>query len=108
KAISRGIEEDIEARQVEQAAAGIGDEQQYVTMEFVQELEAEMLAAAEDLQFERAAELRDRILQLKQQLGQPLTADEKLAEGQVKSQTKKKRGRRRGGGKRVPKPGKRE
>lgn len=108
KAISRGIEEDIEARQVEQAAAGIGDEQQYVTMEFVQELEAEMLAAAEDLQFERAAELRDRILQLKQQLGQPLTADEKVAEGQVKSQTKKKRGRRRGGGKRVPKPGKRE
>ncbi|QDU44199.1 UvrABC system protein B [Symmachiella dynata] len=108
KAISRGIEEDIEARQVEQSAAGIGDEQQYVTMEFVQELEAEMLAAAEDLQFERAAELRDRILQLKQQLGQPLTADEKVAEGQVKSQTKKKRGRRRGGGKRVPKPGKRE
>ncbi|TWU09033.1 UvrABC system protein B [Symmachiella macrocystis] len=108
KAISRGIEEDIEARQVEQAAAGIGDEQQYVTMEFVQELEAEMLAAAEDLQFERAAELRDRILQLKQQLGQPLTADEKVAEGQVKSQTKKKRGRRRGGGKRVPKPGNRE
>ncbi len=108
KAISRGIEEDIEARQVEQAAAGIGDEQQYVTMEFVQELEAEMLAAAEDLQFERAAELRDRILQLKQQLGQPLTADEKVAEGQVKSQSKKKRGRRRGGGKRVPKPGKRD
>jgi len=108
KAITRGIEEEIDARQVEQAAAGIGDEQQYVTMEFVQELEAEMLAAAEDLQFERAAELRDRILQLKQQLGQPLTADEKVAEGQVKSQTKKKRGRRRGGGKRVPKPGKRE
>ena len=104
KAISRGIEEEIEARHVEQAAAGIGDEQQYVTMEFVNELEAEMLAAAEDLQFERAAELRDRIVQLKQQLGQPLTADEKLAENQVRPQVKKGRGRRRGGGRRVPKP----
>ena len=78
-------------------------------MEFVNELEAEMLAAAEDLQFERAAELRDRILQLKQQLGQPLTADEQLAEGKVKAQTKKARGRRRrGSGKRVPKPGTRD
>ena len=107
KAIHRGITEDIEARQVEQAAVGITDEQQYVTQEFVSELEAEMLAAAEDLQFERAAELRDRVLQLKQQLGHPLTEDETAAGERVKSQTKKKRGRRRGG-KRVPKPGARE
>jgi len=108
KAIHRGIEEEIDARQVEQAAAGIGDEQQYITQEFVNELEAEMLSAAENLQFERAAELRDRILQLKQQLGQPLTDDESRASEQVKPQIKKKRGRRRGGGKRVPKPGARE
>ncbi len=104
KAIHRGIEEEIEARHVEQAAAGIADEQQYVTQEFVNELEAEMLTAAEDLQFERAAELRDRVLQLKQQLGQPLTDDEQRAGEMVKPQTKKSRGRRRSGGKRVPKP----
>ena len=36
-------------------------EEEYVTQEFVNELEEEMLKAAEALEFERAAELRDRI-----------------------------------------------
>jgi excinuclease ABC subunit B len=65
KAIRRGIEEEIEARRIEREATGAGDEQQYVTQEYLQELEAEMLAAAENLEFERAADLRDRILRLK-------------------------------------------
>ena len=43
----------------------------YVTEEYLEELHAEMLAAAANLQFERAAELRDRIAQLK---GQPTAA----------------------------------
>jgi len=66
KAIRRGIEEEIEARRIVQSAGGMADETQYVTQEYLNELEAEMLRAAEALEFERAAQLRDRIHQLKQ------------------------------------------
>jgi len=48
------------------------DAEQYVTQEYLNELEAEMLAAAEALEFERAAELRDRISELRGKIGQPL------------------------------------
>jgi excinuclease ABC subunit B len=70
KAIRRGIEEEIEARRVERESSGAKSEERFVNQEFLRELEAEMLAAAEQLQFERAAQLRDRIHQLKQKLGQ--------------------------------------
>ena len=43
----------------------------YVTEEYLEELHAEMLAAAANLEFERAAELRDRIAELK---GEPSAA----------------------------------
>jgi excinuclease ABC subunit B len=72
KAIRRGIEEEIEARRVERESSGTKSEDRFVDQEFLRELEAEMLAAAEQLQFERAAQLRDRIQQLKQKLGQPV------------------------------------
>src|SRR5215470_4760301 len=68
KAIRRGIEEEIQARQLVQKTAGAGNESQFVTQEFLNELEQEMLAAAETLDFERAAKLRDKILQLKHQI----------------------------------------
>jgi excinuclease ABC subunit B len=100
KAIRRGIEEEIQARQVVQKAAGV-DDTQYITQEFVNELEAEMLSAAENLEFERAAQLRDRILQLKQQIGQNVSmADTDPS----KPQHKKPRRGRKSSGKRVPKP----
>ena len=70
KAIRRGIEEEIEARRVVQETAGVADETKYVTQEFLNELEGEMLQAAENLEFERAAQLRDRIVELKQKMGQ--------------------------------------
>src|SRR5262245_40322693 len=79
-AISMGIEEEIAARKfVAQVAGQEGD---YVTEEYLEELHGEMLAAAANLEFERAAELRDRIAQLK---GQPTMAP----------QVKKPRRRRR-------------
>ena len=49
---------------------GRGDEAQYITEEYLAELEAEMLAAAEALEFERAAALRDRIAQMRAADGQ--------------------------------------
>jgi len=44
----------------------------YNAQELVRELEAEMLAAAEALEFERAALLRDQIHELKASLGEPV------------------------------------
>jgi excinuclease ABC subunit B len=70
KAIRRGIEEEVEARRIVQQAGGIHSETQFVTQEYLRELEREMLEAAKALEFERAAQLRDRIQQLKHQLGQ--------------------------------------
>ena len=71
-AISLGIEEEIEARKMVAEIAGKKDD--YVTEEYMEELHAEMLAAAQNLEFERAAQLRDRIAQLK---GQPTMAPQK-------------------------------
>lgn len=75
KAIRRGIEEEIAARKVERESAGMSTEEQFVTEEFIRELESEMLAAAEQLDFERAAQLRDRVHELKQKTGQPMPED---------------------------------
>ncbi len=69
KAIRRGIEEEVQAKTIERNAAGL-DETAEVTTEYLNELEAEMLNAAESLEFERAAALRDRILELKNPSGQ--------------------------------------
>ena len=102
KAIRKGIEEEIAAHNLVQETAG-ADETHYVTQEFVNELEGEMMKAAEGLEFERAAQLRDRIMQLKQQIGQevPLSDSEP-----AKTQSKKSRRGRKGSGRggRVPKP----
>ena len=108
KAIKKGIEEEIEARRTAQKAAGIESETEFATQEFINELEAEMLASAEGQDYERAAELRDRIIHLKKQLGQPLTAAEALAAATSASHKKERgKGRKKGGnrrGGRVPKP----
>ena len=75
KAIRKGIEEEINARKVERETVGMKSEEEFVTTEFIRELEVEMLDAAEKLDFERAAQLRDRIHQLKQKMGQPVPED---------------------------------
>jgi excinuclease ABC subunit B len=80
-AISMGIEDEIASHKFAQEAAGQKADD-YVTQEYLEELHGEMLAAAANLEFERAAQLRDRIAELK---GQPTLAP----------QVKKRRGRRR-------------
>jgi excinuclease ABC subunit B len=105
KAIRRGIEEEREAQQIVQQSGGMQAEQ-YVTQEHLNELEAEMLAAAKELDFERAARLRDRILELKEHLGQSVRPKADDSPGFADSRSPK-RGRRRGAkGKRVPWPDK--
>jgi len=100
KSIRMGIESEAAAHASANAAVGRTDEAQYVTEEYLQELEAEMLAAADALEFERAAALRDRIEQMKDFIGKSIS--------EVKTETataeKKSRGRRRKGGTRVPRP----
>jgi excinuclease ABC subunit B len=97
KNIRAGIEQAISAHRQANAAIGRADDSVYITEEYVGELEAEMYKAAEDLDFERAAALRDRIGQLRDSVGQ------KLSDVEVKSyRPGPKRGR--GGKGRVPRP----
>lgn len=80
-AIGSGIEEEIAARKFVAEVAGQKADD-YVTEEYLEELHGEMLKAAANLEFERAAELRDRIAKLK---GQPTMAP------QVKKPRRRKR-----------------
>jgi excinuclease ABC subunit B len=89
KNIRLGIESEASAHAQANAAVGRTDETQYITEEYLGELEAEMLVAADALEFERAAALRDRILQMRGQLGKP------LAEAEVHHATRAERGKRR-------------
>ena len=94
KGIRRGIEAEVDAHAAAQAVVGRDREEECVTEEYAQELEAEMHAAAEALEFERAAEIRDRIEALK---ASPDEAQD------VKAATRGKKSRRRKGRQR-PRP----
>ncbi|HUT33683.1 MAG TPA: excinuclease ABC subunit UvrB [Planctomycetota bacterium] len=63
KEILRGIQDEVAAHRIERDMVGESEER-YVRREQVREMEQEMLAAAEVLDFERAAALRDRIYTL--------------------------------------------
>lgn len=64
KAIRHGIELELKARQIARQAIH-AEETEYDLTEIVARLEADMLEAAQNLEFEKAAELRDRIRELK-------------------------------------------
>ncbi len=97
KAIRKGIEEEIAARKVERDSSGVSTESQFVTQEYIRELEREMLEAAQTLDFERAAQLRDRVQLLREQIGQPLPEDatSDTAGFARKGKTAKRKSRRR-------------
>jgi excinuclease ABC subunit B len=98
KHIRSGIEAEAAAHREANAAVGRDDEAEYVTEEYVNELEAEMMAAAEALEFEKAAAIRDRIGQLRDSIGK------RVSEVAVKSPRKGKRSGRGRGASRVPRP----
>ena len=102
KSIRAGIEAEAAAHARSNAAVGRDDDAQYITEEYLNDLEQEMLAAAEALEFERAAALRDRIEQMRGQIGK------RTDEAEIDHATRSHRGRRRKktSGKRIPKPGK--
>jgi excinuclease ABC subunit B len=69
KAIRRGIELELKARRTARAAVGAitegYQEEEYDREELIELLEKEMLEAADGLEFEKAARLRDRIAEIK-------------------------------------------
>ncbi len=99
KAIRAGIEAQAEAHARANAAVGRTDETQYITEEYLAELEKEMFEEAEQLQFERAAKIRDRIEKMRDAIGKPVDD----VDARRKDGSERGAGRRRGGG-RVPRP----
>ncbi|MBM4080096.1 MAG: excinuclease ABC subunit B, partial [Planctomycetes bacterium] len=67
KEIRAGIEAEIASAKLVRTLVH-EEEEEYVTQQFLSELEDEMRQAAEKLEFERAAELRDRIVRLQKKL----------------------------------------
>ena len=100
--ITAGIQAAAQAHQQARAAVTGTASSQVVTEELLDCLEKEMLQAAEDLEFERAASLRDKINDLRDRIGE--TVEEYTTT--KSAQPKGARGKRRGKAnrKKVPRP----
>jgi excinuclease ABC subunit B len=96
KRIAAGIEAGVHAHRAAQDAVAATDDEQRSSREYLAELESEMMKAADSLDFERAAMIRDRITELRE-------------EGSVKKvRSQSKRGGRRSKSNRsLPRPKKR-
>lgn len=103
KAIRKGIEEEIAAREITRKAVH-RNEVEEITEEYLNQLEQEMLAAAESMEFEKAAGLRDRILALKaEKAGGPARPE---PSPQARSARSKSRNQKSGTGRTTrPRPG---
>jgi excinuclease ABC subunit B len=111
KTIIKPIKDDIGAdlrNHREANEALVNENTVFITEEMIEELQTEMIQAAEALEFERAGLLRDRIGQLKEAVGKPL----KSVEGAKAKSSKggKKKGRRasKRRGSKVPRPKRQE
>ena len=91
KEILHGIQDEVAAHRLEREAVGESEEH-YARREQLRELEREMLAAADVLDFERAARLRDQLLALK---GEPSSFAAPQASRRPYKTRRKRRGRRR-------------
>ena len=98
--IKSGIQADADARQAVSEAI-VGDETE-VDAEYIEELRSEMLAAAENMEFERAAAIRDKLAELEGK--EPKGKKARSVSGNQRRGRKKGR---RGTASRIPKPKKR-
>ena len=107
KTIIKPIKDDIGAdlRNHREANEALTNENTvYITEELIEELQTEMIQAAEGLEFERAGFLRDRIGQLKDAVGKPLSSvDPDKAKSGGGGKRKGRRASKRRGSK-VPRP----
>ncbi|MEC8555280.1 MAG: excinuclease ABC subunit UvrB [Planctomycetota bacterium] len=100
RSIKAGIEAAANAHQKARDAVQGKANEKVVTQDYLDELEREMLSAAEDMEFERAAALRDKLMSLREKVGETVQEDAETYE-----QPKGRRGRRgRKGSKKVPRP----
>ncbi len=96
KEIRRGIEMQLRARKTAREAAGTAEEA-FDIGELLREIEAEMLEAAQKLEFEKAARLRDQARKLKERIAQGDTS--KVRRSELDEGKQKKRQRRGKAGK---------
>src|SRR5690606_30104905 len=111
KAIRAGIVAEQQAHAAANAAVARTDETQYITGEYIAELESEMSEAPQSMEFARAAIIRDRIGQLRESVGQPLSSVKPRSgkpargkRGRSQRNVEDGEGRSRRGTGRVPKP----
>ncbi|MHC4998243.1 MAG: UvrB/UvrC motif-containing protein, partial [Planctomycetota bacterium] len=92
KEIKQGLAEEFQARKAAQEAVHF-TESEYDRTELITEMEKEMLAAAEALEFEKAAKLRDQIQELKDmpEMDGEVNRPRKAVSGVVKKRQKKGR-----------------
>ncbi|XZE55131.1 excinuclease ABC subunit UvrB [Planctomycetaceae bacterium SH139] len=99
KTIRAGIGQDA-AKHRNQAAAARDEDNAVVTLEYIEELEREMMAAAEELEFERAGKLRDRIVRMRGSIGRPLAEVQRESDNDA-TVGKRGRGRKQAGGRKA-------
>ena len=101
KDIKMGIERDADEHDAKTRAASAGKDVELITQAMVDDLQNEMIAAAENLDFEQAGFLRDRITLLESHIGEPLNAVDTASKSRSKGRRGK--GKRKSGG-HIPRP----
>ena len=100
KDIKMGIERDADEHDAKTRAASAGKDVELITQAMVDNLQDEMIAAAENLDFEQAGFLRDRITLLESHIGEPLDAVDTAS----KSRSKGRRGKGKRKSGHIPRP----
>ena len=101
KGVSASILQAAENRKRARDMVRIDTKSERITEDYLKTMEEEMLAAAENLEFERAAALRDKIVRMRERIGQPVESDvpdERMVGGRQRKRSTK------GSGTRVPRP----
>ncbi len=102
KGVSASILQAAENRKRARDMVRIDITAERITEDYLKTMEDEMLAAAENLEFERAAALRDKIMRMRERIGEPVesdSTDERMVGGR-----QRKRSSSKGSGSRVPRP----
>ena len=101
KGVTASILQAAENRKRARDMVRIDTTSERITEDYLKTMEEEMLAAAENLEFERAAALRDKIVRMRERIGQPVesdVSDERMVGGRQRKRSTK------GSGTRVPRP----
>jgi excinuclease ABC subunit B len=92
KEIKASIHEAAEARKRARDIVKRDPAAEIITEAYLKSLEEEMLAAAENLEFERAAALRDKILRSRDRMGEPSESESEVGDRVVGAKQRKKSG----------------